>query len=217
MQKKTPQLENIIVRKRYSAASDQKKYEALKEEYGNNKKLPDGYELQALLALSHYPELRDVKIEFVFTASDRPLAAQPTNSSLVRSGPERTYEIIISKKAKSTLQPVLLRNLPFDTQVGVLGHELGHVLDFIHKTSVEAIGTGVGYISNSFKHHLESGIDLITIKHGLGHQILGYAELVVKLQKEFPEERYYQEYFKFYMSPGKIRAKIRQLKLYRGS
>jgi hypothetical protein len=207
--------EKIIARKRYTEENDAKKFETLKKEFGKNKKLPEGYELQALLALSHYPELMDVKIEFIFKASDRPLYTQPTKPSLVKSGPERTYNMVISKKAKSTMQPVLLRNLPFDTQVGVLGHELGHVLDFINKNSFEAVGTGVGYMIGSFKHYLESGVDLISIKHGLAYQILGYAELVVKLQKEYPEEKYYQEYFKYYMSPGKIRAKIRQLKLYK--
>lgn len=70
---------------------------------------------------------------------------------------------------------------------------------------------------DSYKHHLESGVDLITIRHGLAYQILGYAELVVKLQKEYPDETYYQDYFKYYMSPGKIKAKIRTLKLYRES
>jgi hypothetical protein len=218
MQKESiPSTDKIIVRKRYTEEQESRKFEALKEEFGRNKKLPEGYELQTLVALSHYPELKDIKIEWEFTASDRPLATQPSKTSLVKSGPERTYIVSISKKAKSTMQPVLLRNLPFDTQVGALGHELGHVIDFIGKNSLEAVGTGVGYMIDSYKHHLESGVDLITIRHGLAYQILGYAELVVKLQKEYPDETYYQDYFKYYMSPGKIKAKIRTLKLYRQS
>ena len=40
-------------------------YDVLLIEFGNNKQLPIGFELQTLLALRHYPELRDTKINFI--------------------------------------------------------------------------------------------------------------------------------------------------------
>mgnify|MGYP000191609311 CR=1 FL=1 len=40
------------------------KFDSLYEEFGQLKVLPEGYELQALIALSMYPELKDVKITY---------------------------------------------------------------------------------------------------------------------------------------------------------
>ena len=57
----------------YVEADERQRYEALLNEYGSNKVLPPGYELQALLALSHYPELKDVRIRCIGDDVDIPL------------------------------------------------------------------------------------------------------------------------------------------------
>ena len=45
----------------------------LLDEYGQNKSVPAGFELQALLALSHYPELKTVNICFLIGGVKIPL------------------------------------------------------------------------------------------------------------------------------------------------
>lgn len=200
--------------KKYIPEQEQAQYEELLEEYGRNKKLPEGYELQALLALAHYPELKDVRIEFAFKKCDIPLYTQPRIATLFKPADQRIYEIVICDETRKEMRPTLLRNLDFNTQVGVLGHELGHVVDFLDKNLLKVIKTGILYAIKKYKHRLEAGTDHVAIKHGLGWQLLGYAQLVEKLKKEYPGEKYYQTYFDYYKTSSEIKAEIKRLKVY---
>ena len=60
--------DNLVPRgavREYLEHEQRTNFDALLLEFGNNKKLPNGFELQTLLALRHYPELRDTKINFI--------------------------------------------------------------------------------------------------------------------------------------------------------
>lgn len=67
----------LEIKKEYRKDEYVPKYDSLLKEFGKNKILPVGYELQALIALSHFPELRDVKIRFIMKPSYIPLTSQP--------------------------------------------------------------------------------------------------------------------------------------------
>jgi len=54
----------IKARKEYLPDADSGLYYSLLEHYGKNKTLAEGFEIQCLLALSHYPELKETPIEF---------------------------------------------------------------------------------------------------------------------------------------------------------
>jgi hypothetical protein len=201
-------------KKVYTEENERQILEKLRSKYGHKKSLPHGYELQALLALSHYPELMNISIDFVFKETDLTLSAKPKPLSIFLPAKQRKYEIIISKKARSTKVPVMLKSLDFNIQVGVIGHELGHIADYMRKNSFTIIRYSVMYIIDSFKRKMERRTDKIAIKHGLGYQILGYAELVKELQVTYPQETYYQDYFKYYLSPSEIEEKMAKLKIY---
>ena len=68
------QAAEISVVREYEEIAEQQRYDQLLLEFGNNKELPPGYELQALLALSHYPELKDIKIRFIVDDVGIPLS-----------------------------------------------------------------------------------------------------------------------------------------------
>src|ERR1044071_3712625 len=72
----------------------------LHETFGNNKKLLPEFELAALTALSYYPELLDVKIEFAYSDSNTPVSAHPKYSTVFRKPKERTYMICVSHNLK---------------------------------------------------------------------------------------------------------------------
>ena len=57
--------------------------------------IPDTIKKEALLALSHYPELKETKIEFKFKKNIKKsiMQAQPTFWSLLRSKKHRSYKI----------------------------------------------------------------------------------------------------------------------------
>src|SRR6185436_15371262 len=89
-------------------------YETLHKEFGRYKKLPRGYGLQTLIALSKYPELKNVKINFTFMKSGYPLTARPEFLTVFRSPKKRTYQIAISTEINKERDALLLKNLPFN-------------------------------------------------------------------------------------------------------
>ncbi|MGZ5303315.1 MAG: hypothetical protein ACXWDO_04335 [Bacteroidia bacterium] len=204
----------IKPRKLFNEETEQANIEKLRSKFGHRKTLPRGYELPALIALCHYPELAFVAIDFIFKETDTILSSKPKPLSIFLPGRLRTYEVVISKKAKSSKEPVLLKNLDFNMQIGVIGHELGHISDYIRKSLFEIIRFSILYMMDSFKKKAEKRTDRITIKHGLGYQILSYAKLVEKLKKEYPDETYYQQYSKYYLSAAEIEARMGRMHIY---
>lgn len=106
---------------------------SLRSRFRDNKVLAPKYEIQILIALSYFPELKDTKIKFRIKNSTTPLTTRPTLYSMFRSAKKRTYIITISEKSTKYLDTILLRNLNYNAQIGVLGHELCHVSDYLNK------------------------------------------------------------------------------------
>jgi hypothetical protein len=183
-------------------------------EYGHKKKLPNGFELPALVALSYYPELREIEIEFLAKESDHTSSAKPKPFSIIQKGEKRTYQVIVSDDIKDELKPILLKNLSFNCQIGVFGHEFGHIADYLEKNGLEVILDGLSYGIDSEKKKLEKKVDAITIEHKLAYQILEYAELIEKLKLQYPDEEYYKTYTDYYMSREEIKAMIKELPVY---
>lgn len=153
-----------------------KKIQELKNEFGTNKIIPTLYEHQILIALSYFPELKNTTIEFRIKKTNTPLSSRPTLLGLLKSSKKRKYIITISEATNSRLEPILLMNLNFNAQIGVIGHELSHVSDYVNK--------GFGKITNLILIEIlskkqvdkfESRTDHICINHGLGYQLLDWS------------------------------------------
>lgn len=187
-------------------------YDSLLAEYGYMKELPEGFELQTLLALQHYPELRNTHIEFIVKKAFIPLASRPTIFSLIRKRDKRTYRVIISDESLPQMESVLLKNLPFNAQVAIIGHELAHAADYQTMNNTRLMWTGILYFWGPFRASMEKGTDLRTIEHGLGWPLLEYAEYVREVSGISERQTNFMD--KFYMNPDEIRAVIRKSELY---
>jgi hypothetical protein len=147
--------------------------DSLRDLYGPHKHLPERYALPALLALAHYPELRTVPIHFFEEPALFPLASRPDPRSLFRRRENRRYHVIISTETIEALQPALLERMPFDAQVGIIGHELAHTVSYLDKSSLEVLVMGLNYaLFPSFRATFESNTDRRTVMHGLGPQLM---------------------------------------------
>jgi hypothetical protein len=207
----------IKPQKKFVEENEIKKKENLYNLYGNNKKFARGFELPALIALSFYPELKNVEIEFVFTKSNTPFSSKPTPSTVLLPGKKRKYQINVCKEIRKERVNILPRNLSFNILIGLIGHELAHISDYINKNSLQVIGTGLFYPIKTYKRNLEKSIDLSTVHHGLGYQLWEYSNLIKKLKKEFPNDRYYKTYYDYYLSPESIELEISNSKIYNSS
>ena len=184
-------------------------------EFGKNKQLPQGYEMQALQALSYYPELKDIEIHFLIQPAWIPLSSRPHPWRLLLSWKKRIYLVVISSKTVDFMEPILLKNLPYNAQVGVLGHELAHTVHYLDKSGPSLAWTAGSYLNSSFRRKFERDTDKRAIAHGLAYQLYDFA-VFVRQQFEKLEEvpSGMEEAEDSYLSPEEILEEMKQYDFY---
>lgn len=153
--------------------------DSLKALIGDNKGLPPGFEVAAAIAYSAYPQLKDVNIDMILTQEGAPMESNLNIWSLFGRRENREYRVLLNNAENTFFDPILLRSLPFDAQVGILAHELGHVA-YYHQLNLFEFGKwGLSYLRNDeFRAAHERSTDLVPVYHGLGSQIYQYAYFV---------------------------------------
>lgn len=170
-----------IVKQFTKESYSNQKLQDLKKEFGINKIIPTLYESQILIALSYFPELKDTNIEFRLKKNNTPLSSRPNLLGLLQSSKKRKYIITISEVTNSILEPILLKNLNFNAQIGVLGHELSHVSDYMSKGFGKMANLlWIEIFSKKQVDKFETRTDHICINHGLGYQLLDWSSSVRK-------------------------------------
>lgn len=169
--------ESVSPTRAYDQLEEAKNLASLENVYGVNKKLPKDYELQALLALSHYPELKEVKVNFIIRDVGIPLSSRPHWSSMLRSAKNRTYNVVIDNSLEGAREVLLLKNQPFNAQVGIIGHELSHTVYYLERSFFGIIRDALCQFSQC-RIEFERNTDRRLIEHGLGWQRLDHARFV---------------------------------------
>ncbi len=196
-------------------------YQELITTFGNNKKLPKGFEKQALIALSYYPELKDTRIVFkIRKKGAAPFASRPSTWSLLfRKPAKRKYQVFISQKTKPVLTPILMKSLSFNGQIGVMGHELAHTSFYLKKKFGAMVKIALSTISPRYLDKFEYDTDQIAIAHGLGFQLISWSEQThafikkeTKLGSKGPFDKLFEN--ERYMRPGTIRQKMKAFSIY---
>ena len=148
-----------------------------------NKNIPFEFRDAIHIALQFYPELSKTNIKFRIRKSKSPLAARPTFWAIFRKASKRKYIITISSYSNRKLTPILLKNLSFNSQVGVVGHELGHITFYQSRRGIYFIRLALMHLSKRAIDKFEFKTDKSCIEHGLGFQLLSWSvELREKLK-----------------------------------
>jgi hypothetical protein len=148
----------------------------LRKEFSRHKQIPTQYEEVILKALSHYPELKDVHIRFELkTKHPVPYGTTPAVPSLLRGGKKRVYVVSLLDEADPPIRQVLFKNLPEEGQRAVIGHELGHVVQMMAKSTPALLKFALSYGSVYTRREIERDADLCAIKHGLGFELYVHA------------------------------------------
>ena len=191
--------------------------DSLRKIVGENKILPRGYEVQALLAYSAYPQLRDVKVEMVLTNEGAPMESNFALWSLLGKKENRVYRILLNNAHNTPFDEILLYSLPFDAQIGILAHELGHVAYYDQLSTLQIAKWGLLYLlDEEFRATHEKTTDLMPVYQGLGSQIYQYAYYVrydpscVELYQQFGAEFI----DKFYLTDKELQSAILNHPLY---
>src|SRR5690606_35170064 len=171
-----------------------------------NKIIPEEIRKMTLIALSHYPELMNVEIDFQFQKKIKGsvMQAQPKVGSLLFDNKEnRSYRIKVSRYLELFDEFLPIEELPDDVLLGWLGHELGHIKDYINRSAVNLMAFGVKYLfSSSFVTQAELTADSNSVSNGLGNAIIATKDFV--LNHDRLPENYKDKIRALYMSPGEI-------------
>lgn len=198
----------------FSQVEEAMRYEELLREYGKNKVLAPGFELACLVALSHYPELKEVPIEFRVQPAFIPLSSRPDPITIVFPWIRRNYLVVISDASEDFFEPILMKRLPFNEQVGVVGHELAHTVYYLDKSAMYLAQLAYKYQDNNFLVPFERDTDKRAIAHGLGYQLYDYAFFVRKAFGDSQEEIAKEE-GGAYLSPKELAAEMIKYDFYK--
>ncbi|WP_158975293.1 hypothetical protein [Cellulophaga sp. L1A9] len=167
--------------------------------------IPDTIRKEAEFALSHYPELKNTRIEFKFKKDIKKsiMQAQPSFLSLLRPKKKRSYYIFISENFEIEGQKFATKDIPENVMIGWLGHELGHVMDYRNRSSLNLIWFGIKYyfLDASIKE-AERAADSHAVAKNLDGYILDTKNFI--LNNTNLSEIYKARIRKYYLSPDEI-------------
>lgn len=181
-------------------------------QFAHNKKIPKIIEESILIALSHYPELKDTKIDFVFKKDIKKsvMQAQPKINTLLSSKKKRAYQINISSMFKLTNSSTPIHQLPQNIMIGWIGHELGHIMDYQSRSLFSLMRFGTGYLfSERYIQKAERAADTFAVDHGLGFYIIETKNFI--LDQSDLSEKYKKKIIRLYLSPDDIVEQVRML------
>jgi hypothetical protein len=150
------------------------RYLILKDSFATNKQIDERLQEQAIYALSYFPELKQIKITFKFKKSKSGIiSTRPTIGSIFRRSSNRSYIVIVNDSTPGRVFP-LFSGGGINGQVGIIGHELCHILYFQRKTGFGLLVLGVKHISTRFMDEFENKTDSVNIMRGFGYQLMDW-------------------------------------------
>lgn len=126
-----------------------------------NKILVKEYESLIVKSLSYYPELKDVRIDFIL--ADKSFFTMNAAFYIARlfTG-KRKYYVKINYYRVEKLLPIMKP----DGFIGVLTHELGHIVDYERKSVFGLLWFGIRYLFLPLRRIIELENELRTLYHG---------------------------------------------------
>lgn len=175
--------------------------DSLERMCGNNKRIPEKFRLAFYYALSYYPELIHLKITLKEKSLKSTMAARPKGTSvLFRSKGKRQYRIF--SNADSSHASPQYHEFTFNAQIGLIGHELAHLLHYLKRGGMGLVGEAFRYRKEEFKSKYEKQTDSITVARGLGWQCYDFASQM-QANPRVPED-YKKRKEKLYFSAREI-------------
>src|SRR5699024_3330415 len=170
-----------------------------------NKTIPESIKPQAEKALSFFPDLEDVKITFKFKKNIKKstMQAQPKFSGIFKKKHNREYVILISETFQIEDDSFNILDVDDEVMIGWLGHELGHIMDYQHRSAVGMIIFGIKYLYSK-KHikEVERTADAYAIEQGMVDYIIATKNFI--LNNADISETYKDRIRRLYLSPEEI-------------
>ena len=186
------------------------KLDSIRKKCSYNKTFIPRFEFEILSTLSYFPELDSTKIIFKEAPNIKAsLNARPkVGSILFRRRSRRIYVIRIKPATDDSIATI--EKVGFNGAVGVLGHELNHIVDYSDRGFFGILGRLFSYTNKKGKRKYEAEIDQMTIKKGLGWQLYDWEDYV--LNESDAKVKYKAYKLEIYYTPEEIISLISRLK-----
>jgi hypothetical protein len=158
----------------------------------------ESYESQFLQALAHFPELRHIHIHVRAANIATTMTSRPHLRAFVSSRKNREYLITVDTLEEK--HQGLFFRLSDSARIGLIGHELAHILDYHHHHLPGVAGKGLEYLFH--RRNLEHRADRIAIHHGLKSFLQQYAR--ASFNPEIAGIRYVLFKRKYYYNPDEL-------------
>lgn len=163
--------------------------------------------LAYFVALRHYPELKKVKVKLIEKPIASTMQAQPKWDFIFHKRKERKYTVCVNSDASIT--GMNYQDLSFNSLVGWIGHELAHLLDYSKKDNSQLLFFISAYVFDKNElRRTERKADKVTIKHGLGMQLLEGVDFFHRSKKV--KKSYREKKKKYYLTQEEIIASIEE-------
>lgn len=179
--------------------------DSIKKQYPKLSVYPVEFENQIFIAVSNYPELKNVNISVKCNFLTTTMSSFPNIFSLFCKKEKRKYVLTINNR--KNFNGILLRDAPINAQIGVFAHEFEHVSDYQSRNIWRIIGRGFDYLTYKSKRKYEKEIDSLTITAGYGWQIYDWSYYTMHNSKA--TESYKKFKARIYMSADEILQQIK--------
>ncbi len=183
--------------------------DSIERRFGSSVVIIPEYRTQIFTALAHYPDLVGVEISFEYSEEATTMASRPKVASLF-SG-KRHYRILVNNK--QDFEGILLKDVPAEAQVGIIGHEIAHIAMYESRNWLGMVQIGAMFIDDEGKRALERATDKHTIERGLGWQLLEWAKFSM-YDSAKASESYKAFKRRTYMNPDEIMQSMKQYSCY---
>jgi hypothetical protein len=170
--------------------------------------------------LKFYPKMLVKNIVVKYTASKSVVKTKPKFSSIFKMPNQRVYTVSFSKHTKSTLDSVLIDNLSFNSQLGLIANQVSLIEDMSTGGFFNFIAFYFRHITRNGRKRLYADAEHKTLEVGLGYQLLAYnkeSEENLRIEN-WTNTKGYSNYVKHYrnmtMQPQMILNFISDLPIY---
>lgn len=177
------------------------------------KVIPKNIKSEVEVALEHFPELKNIPIEFKFKKNIEKsvMQAQPTFKGLFKSKENRSYRIFISEKFKITGEEYSTTSVPKDVLIGWIGHELGHVMDYQNRSGLNLVAFGFRYaFLKEYVKKAERAADSFAVLRGMADYIIKTKRFI--LDHADIDPLYKERIKEYYLSPDEIMEMVKEKK-----
>ncbi len=138
------------------------------------------------------------------------MQAQPVFSTLLHKRSNRRYRINISAHFKLSSCDLPVTEIPETVMVGWIVHELGHILDYEHRSNAAIVLFGFRYLfSPEYVKEAERIADTYAVERGSGQYILATKRFILD-HAEIPQV-YKNKIERLYLSPDIIVEMVKKL------